>query len=273
VLELVDKIKADGGVVPGIITIGVFEKNFYKLDGQHRLEAFLLTKLPVGYCDVRFYYATSEADMGEEFVRQNSSLVHMRPDDYLRGLEGTYEPLEYIRRHCPFVGYDQVRRGPKSPVVGMSVLLRCWFCSEKETPSSGGMGGAVSIAKSLTPESAKHCAAFITLAEKAWGRDQEYARLYSALNLTLCMWLFRRIVLEPKGGVTPLTPIEFQSCLTALSADVRYLDYIVGRKLSDRDRSPAYGRVKQIFQNRYKLEAKKRAKFPSPSWAANMAGS
>src|SRR5919108_2111434 len=137
VLELVDKIKADGGVVPGIITIGVFEKNFYKLDGQHRLEAFLLTKLPVGYCDVRFYYATSEADMGEEFVRQNSSLVHMRPDDYLRGLEGTYEPLEYIRRHCPFVGYDQVRRGPKSPVVGMSVLLRCWFCSEKETPSSG----------------------------------------------------------------------------------------------------------------------------------------
>lgn len=271
VLELVDQIKKDE-CLPGIITIGVLDKIFYKLDGQHRLEAFLLSKLPIAYCDVRYYYAEDMAEMGEEFVRLNSSLVRLRPDDILRGLEGHIETLQYLRKHCPFVGYDMIRRGAKSPVLSMSVVLRCWALAMTETPTSG-RAVAAQVAKSLTPADTKHLAIFLQLAEKAWGRDPEYARLYSTLTLTLCMWLFRRIVIEPySAGTTMLTPDQFQSCLTALSADARYLDYIVGRKLSDRDRSPAYNKIKAIFQHRYKVETKRRAKLPQPSWASHGRG-
>lgn len=272
VLELVEKLKVDGGVVPGIITIGVLDKTFYKLDGQHRLEAFLLSELLVGYADVRYYYADDMAEMGEEFVRLNSSLVRLRPDDILRGLEGTNAALQYIRKHCPFVGYDMVRRNSRSPIMSMSVMLRCWTCSAAETPTSGGGTGAIQIARALSPEDAKNVSIFITLVEKAWGRDPEYARLFGGLNMTLCMWIFRRMVLEPSKSSTVLTPDEFRIVATALSADAKYLDYIVGRKLSDRDRSPAYNKIKTVMQRRYQLEAKRKARFPQPPWASNVRG-
>lgn len=268
VLELVEKIKVEK-VLPGIITIGVLDKIFYKLDGQHRLEAFALSKLPSAYCDVRYYYANDMAEMGEEFVRLNSSLVRLRPDDILRGLEGHSEALQYIRKHCPFVGYDMVRRSARAPVVGMSTLLRCWTASAAETPSAAG-GSAAQIARSLTLDDAKLCAQFITAAEKAWGRDQEYARLYAGLNLTLCMWLFRRTVIKPyvPGVTTSMTLDQFRACMLGVSANVHYLDYIVGRKLGDRDRSPAYRRLKDTIGKRYTLDTRKRARLPSPPWAS-----
>jgi hypothetical protein len=269
--ELVEKIKLDGGVVPGIITLGVLKDDLYKLDGQHRLAAFDLTKLTVGYADVRYYFAEDMADMGEEFVRLNSSLVHLRPDDILRGLEGHSEALQYIRKHAPCIGYDMIRRSPRAPMLSMSMALRCWRASAAETPSAAGLGAAA-IARSLTLEEAKQFVSFINLAEKAWGRDPEYSRLYSGLTLTLCMWLFRRMVLSPTGSATPLSPVQFSTCLLGLSADARYLDYIVGRQLSDHDRSPAFGRIKKIFTTRCQLEMKKRIRLPAPAWASHLTG-
>ena len=50
------------------------------------------------------------AEMGDAFVALNSRLVNMRPDDILRGLEGSIPALQEIRASCPFVGYDQIRQ-------------------------------------------------------------------------------------------------------------------------------------------------------------------
>lgn len=100
VLALVEEIKQAGGVVPGVLTLGVVGGIRYRLDGQHRLEAFKLSGLDLGYADVRTVFAADLAELGEEFVRLNSRLVTMRPDDILRGIEATYPALQLLRKRC-----------------------------------------------------------------------------------------------------------------------------------------------------------------------------
>ena len=45
VKDAATKIQEDGGVIPGILTIGIFEDTYWIIDGQHRLHAFKLTAL------------------------------------------------------------------------------------------------------------------------------------------------------------------------------------------------------------------------------------
>ena len=119
VLALAEQLKTDGGVWPGIVTLGVFEGQTYLIDGQHRAHAFVMSGLAEGYTDVRIHYFNSIADMGDEFVKLNSQLVLLRPDDILRGLEASMPTLARIREQCPFIGYDFVRRSEKAPLVSM----------------------------------------------------------------------------------------------------------------------------------------------------------
>jgi len=55
----------------------------------------------------------------------------------------------------------------------------------------------------------------------------------------------------------------------SLSADESYLDWLVGRQLRDRDRSPCYGRIRSSFAARFHSETGKKATFPSPAWASS----
>jgi hypothetical protein len=264
-------IKDDSGVIPGILTIGILDKQRYILDGQHRREAFLLSECLIGYVDVRIAHFDSMAEMGEEFVNLNSQLVRMRPDDILRGLEGTHAPVAKVRRRCPFVGYDMIRRGEKSPMLSMSALLRCWFASSPEVPSAGGLT-SVGILHQFTDEEADNVIAFLDMAMHAWGRDVEYQRLWLNLNLTLCMWLFRRLVIANTSYSARTHKVSkelFAKLLMSLSADESYLDWLVGRQLRDRDRSPCYGRIRSSFAARFHSETGKKATFPSPAWASS----
>ena len=97
VLALAESIKADGGVIPGIIALGELKGKTYIIDGQHRLEAFKISGIEEGYCDIRIHKFDSIEKMGEEFVQLNSRLVNMKPDDILRGLEGMIPALQMIR--------------------------------------------------------------------------------------------------------------------------------------------------------------------------------
>jgi len=262
-------IKDDSGVIPGILTIGVLDKQRYILDGQHRREAFLISECLVGYVDVRIAHFDSMAEMGEEFVNLNSQLVRMRPDDILRGLEGTHAPVAKVRRRCPFVGYDMVRRGERSPMLSMSALLRCWFASAPEVPSAGGLT-SVGILSRFTDEEADNVISFLDMAMHAWGRDVEYQRLWLNLNLTLTMWVYRRLVITPYSVRTQkITKDLFTKLLMSLSADSNYLDWLVGRQLRDRDRSPCYGRIRASFTGRLLAETGKKPSFPAPAWASN----
>ncbi len=282
-LRINDKVRAvtehikKAECVEGVLTLGKIkgDQAFYIVDGQHRTEAFKLSGLDEAIADVRVCNFDCMSDMAEEFVRLNSSLVKMRPDDILRGLESSVPGLRAIRKSCEFVGYDQIRRGKSGPIVSMSALLRCWSAASYETPASSNSGlSAAGLANSLDQASLQNLIAFLATAHAAWGRDPEYYRLWGNLNLALTMWLWNRLVIDrDRAGnkrYVILSVIEFKRCLMSMSADGDYVAWLPGRNLTDRDRSPCYSRLKSIFSRRLAADAKggKRPSLPSPAWAS-----
>lgn len=267
---LAEQIKTDGGVVPGVITLGVLDGREYLLDGQHRRKAFLMSGCDEGYSDIRRHHFANMAEMGEEFVNLNSSLVRLRPDDILRGMEGVVPALSIIRRRCPFVGYDMVRRGGGAPLVSMSAVIRCWSASMLDVPQPPS-GGVASMLKGFTADDAEQCADFLALCDRAWGRDPEYYRLWGNLTLALCAWLYRRTVLIPPAKTsrtTRLTKDLFVKGMSSLSASSKYMDWLPGRMLRDLDRSPGLTRIKAIIAKRVEDETGQSCKLPAPEWAA-----
>lgn len=276
VLAMAEELKQNGVEITGILTLGKIGKDdtIYVIDGQHRLEAFKLSEMKEIIVDVRVCHFDTMAEAADEFTRLNTALVRMRPDDVLRGLEMSLPSLQAIRKGCDFVGYDQIRRNTNAPIVSMSAALRCWNASQYETPATSNSGlGAASMAQALDVMSAQNLVVFLLTAHSAWGRDPDYYRLWGNLNLSLCMWLWRRLVLDKDRigkRYVALSPAQFKKCLMSLSADSNYLDWLVGRNMSDRDRSPCYARLKTIFVARLAAEAtnKKTPVLPAPAWAS-----
>lgn len=275
VREVVEKIKDNGGVIPGILTLGVVGTDTYMVDGQHRAEAFRMSGLREGFADVRIHWFESIAEMAEEFEELNSALVNWKPDDILRARECYMPPLQELRKLCPFIGYTMIRRSTGAPLISMSAVLRCWFGSETEVPAAGGGKSARTAAERLTMDETKSLAAFLELPVQAWGRDAEYFRLWGNLTLSLSMWLYRRTVVQPyTPATTRLTREQFRQGLQALSADERFLEYLVGRSLNDTSRAPTYNRMKLIFAARLEGEiggknakGATKVRLPNPSWA------
>lgn len=271
-------LRANGTTISGIITLGRLNRDdaFYVVDGQHRLEAFRISGLPEIIADIRIVYFDSMADMADEFVQLNTALVRMRPDDVLRGITPSHAPLQRIMKECPYIGYTNVRRGASEsgPIVSLGAVLRCWFAGNAETPSSSNNGSSVSgIAQNVTDDDAGKIIRFLNIAFTAWGRDTESYRLWGNCNLALCMWLYVRLVLnrERRGAtrISVLDDAQFKKCLMALSANRDYVDWLQGRLLNDRDRSPALARIKQIFVRRLTAEAVgKKYVLPQPAWAS-----
>jgi hypothetical protein len=276
VQALAEEMRQSGCEITGVLTLGKVDKDpaFYIVDGQHRIEAFRISGMPEIIADVRIVHFDTMAEMAEEFVRLNSAIVRMRPDDILRGLEPTSPALKKIRKDCSFIGYDNIRRGGTSgPVLGMNQVIRSWIGSSTETPVStlGGLSVA-SAAMNMDADSVEDCIRFLLTAHAAWGRDPEYYRLWGGLNLTVCMWLWRRLVSDTQRGLkryAVLNVAQFKQCLMSVSADRDYLDWLPGRQLNDRDRSPCYTRLKTIFARRLFDESrdKKRAIMPQPAWS------
>lgn len=268
VLAVAEEIRQAGGVLPGVVTLGVLDGEIYIVDGQHRIAAWLQTALPTGYVDVRTHWFTTMSEMATEFVKLNSQMVRMRPDDILRGLEPSSAALQKIRRKCGWVGYDMVRRSERAPVLSMSTFLRCWAGTKTDSPKT--VPSLLALA-SMDEAETEAAIEFIGLCFEAWRRDVEYQRLWGALNLTLCAWLYRRLVrgerITASQRVERFSKEAFRKCLLALSAEAAYLEYLVGRNLGDRDRAPAYARVKTIFQHRYHAETGKQVRLPAPEWS------
>lgn len=275
-----DKVRAlaetlkNEGVLTGVLTLGTLKSDptIYVVDGQHRLEAFRISETRECYADVRIVNFDSMADMADEFVNLQTSLVRMRPDDVLRGLEASTPTMRLIRDRCSFVGYDQIRRGgPSSSLLSMSVALRCWSGSTHESPTNGG-NSAHHIAKEMPELDAEQMVRFLNMARTAWGTDPQNFRLWGALNLTMCMWLWRRLVLDDGQDKTKrhvhITGEKFKQCLMAVSANADYVDWLVGRNMNDRDRAPCYARLKTIVQRRLSDDGSAKVKLPQPAWAS-----
>lgn len=275
VRNLSEEIKANGGFIPGIITLGMLsgDKVTYLLDGQHRRHGALMSGLPEFIVDVRICTFDDMAEMGEEYVQLNSSLVKMRPDDILRGLESSIPALVKIRKACPFVGYDQVRRGVRtgsSTILGMSSAIRFWRQGSFEAPNSGQANSAISIIKGMEASEVDDLIRFLTIAKQAWGDDPEYYRLWAGLNMSLCVWFFHAVVLRKERGVKRsvlLSGDQFRKCMMSVSASSDYVDWLLGRILGERDRAPCYSRLKAIFASRLREDTGSKPLLPHPSWA------
>ena len=266
VLALAQELTTNGGVFPGMLTIGILDNKKWLVDGQHRCHSFILSELEVGYSDVRFRTYKSMAEMADDFVDLNGRLVNMKPDDIMRGLESSVPAIASIRERCSYVGYDQIRRGQNAPILSMSALIRCWVAASKDAPGSVSIS-ATELSKVLTTDDADQVVSFLGLAYRAFGRDPEYFRLWGNLNLTLCMWVFRRAVLAKYSAKAPkITKELFGKMLQSLSADSGYVDYLLGRQMGERDRSPCYRRMKAVFVKRLEAELGHKVSFPAPDW-------
>jgi hypothetical protein len=132
---------------------------------------------------------------------------------------------------------------------------------------------AAQIAEELTPEETAEIVRFLLVARAAWGADPENYRLWGALNLTLSMWLWRQLVLDRKRGLrryVVLSPKQFERCLMAASASKSYVDWLLGRQMRERDRSPCYMRLKAIFIQRLREDSDtdKKPLLPLPAWSS-----
>jgi hypothetical protein len=264
-----DQIKKDRGIIPGVVTLGKLDGETYLVDGQHRIEAFKMTDLVEGIADVRIKYFNDMAEMAQEFIGINTALVRMRNDDFLRSLEQSNEHLLAIRRKCPFIGYNRVRVGNHARVLmSMAQVLRTWDGSDGDTPSHGE--STMECASALNAFTVKAVCDFMNACFEAWGNDEEHYRLWSSLNLSLLMWLWRRVVmgehLTKTKRWTKLDRDQFVKCLMALAANPVYTEFLRGRNLSDRDRPPTYTRIKQIFTHRLAEMALKQVRFPQEEW-------
>lgn len=273
VMAFCEELKCNGGIIAGVITLGQLPNDpaYYKVDGAHRCEAAKTSGLAEFIADVRIKQYASMKEMAQDFVTLNDSLVKMRPDDILRGQEEFEPVLGMIRQACNFVGYDNIRRASHSScMLSMSSALRCWSGSSAETPNVSGLNKAAP--ENLSDVEAQHMCAFLNTAYSAWKNDPEYYRLWSTLNLTMCMWLFRQLVLNPPGGQKRhiiLNLEQFRNCLMSLSASGDYLEWLNGRNMSERDRTPCYRRMREIFGRRLGdgNNSARAPRFPNPSWS------
>lgn len=266
--------KPNGNMISGMLTLGTVageDDRFYVVDGQHRIAAAKLSGVNEFMATVRIMEFDTMDAMAAEFLGVNSQLVRMRPDDMLRGLEGALPVLRVIREKCPFVSYDNIRRGDsKSAVLSMSATIRSWVISGAETPALGSAGSGVVVAHSMTMHDAEECIAFLKVARAAWGVEAQNYRLWGNLNLALCMWLWRAMVKQenrhPNMRSVVINEAQFKRCMMSVAADGDYNDWLVGRNIGERDRSPAYGRLKTIFAARLRQDGIASPLMPQPAW-------
>lgn len=274
VQALAEEMVRNSVSIKGVLTLGKLKSDdrTFLVDGQHRVEAFRISGIKEIIADIRIVHFLSMGDMAEEFVELNSHLVRMKPDDLLRGLEPTHTVLRHIREECKFIGYENIgRTSSGAPVVGMSTVIRCWLGSATETPNVS-KGTALMLLPQLDEVSAEQLIAFMQAAYQAWGRDHEYRRLWSSLNLSMTMWMWRVCVLRREKGQkrhTHFTAAQFKACMMAMSASPDYTMWLQGRIMGDRDRNPCYMRLKAIFTRRLAQETGVKARFPQPAWAHN----
>lgn len=275
VKEVAEELKVNGGFIAGIIHLGYLADDIaqtsYLVDGQHRRAAAGLSELSEFIAEVHTKTYETMAEMASDFYRLNTYLSKKQPDDILRALEMSIDSLKLIREKCPYVGYDNVRRSSNySPLVSMAALLRCWRGSDNETPAHASSITSSQLAYELTMEDAAELVQFLATAYSAWGRDIENYRLWTALNMTMCMWLWRKIVRDTERASKRYAHIsveQYKQCLMMVSSSRDYIDWLVGRHMSERDRLPCYRKLRELFVRSLKARNVKNTKMPQPRWA------
>jgi hypothetical protein len=267
VMEFAEELKQNGGIIGGVIHLGQLRHDtvIYLVDGQQRRNGCHISERGEFIADISLKLYDSMVEMAEEFKRLNSRLVPLRPDDLLRACESTHKALAKLRSNCPFVGYGNIRRQACSPLLSMSFALKSWFGSGLATPQQTGQ--AISLLDQFTDAQCELLTVFLLTAHTAWGADRQYSRLWSNPNLTMCMYLYRKLTVEPSSRRAAVPAEMFRKCLMSVSANGNYYDWLSGRHLHERDRSPCYKRLRSIFAERLTQEyGGNLYRMPKPDW-------
>jgi hypothetical protein len=270
VKEAAAELKTNGGIVSGTILLGKLrgdDATIYLVDGQQRRLACNLSGEKQFYIEYSLKTYVSFIAMAGEFTRANGRLVAFKPDDHLRAFEVTHPHLKKLREDCNFLGYGHAGRNAREgrgSILSMSCALKCWFGSAQESPAVYGQ--ATELVEQLDEIQCQHMTVFLNLAFGAWERDKCHIRMWANLNLLMCMYLYRKLVIEPRGSTLPKG--MFRNCLMSVAADSTYSDWLLGRQVYERDRDPCFKRLKRIFLARLAQEynGKNRFQFPKPEW-------
>lgn len=271
VKELAEHIRATQ-VLPGELVLGRLRSDpnvLYILDGKHRLLAFDTSGVPEVYAETRTETFEKMAEMAKRYRELNSSLRRMTADDVVKAVEEENSALRHIRICCKFVGYD-IRRHSRVEVVSMSSLLRAWDIARAEVPNTASRS-AVDLAQELSAAQADVMVDFLNVAHIAWGRELDTRALWKTMNITLCIWLYLRLVKRHMVRGSNWTFLEtpiFGKCLASLTTKREYLEWLVGRgNMSDEFRAPCYERITAAFALALHAEGITNPIFPSPAWA------
>ena len=110
---------------------------------------------------------------------------------------------------------DKLTKGQRAFLE--AIFDDCGGGSLGETPTANSAGtSTMQIAESIDGESLQNLLAFLQTTHAAWGRDPEYFRLWSSLNLTICMWLYRRLVLDRNTTNRRVSPAQHRAVQTRL---------------------------------------------------------
>jgi len=243
------------------IYLGVWEGRIYLIDGQYRICAYIgsgLTSIEAPV--VTFYYSPGWIgfkEMCTDFIELNGHVRKPTPNDILKAFEGINSNLKKIVSECPFVGY--IKR--KSTPLLMATTIRAWMSSASDTPG-GYSKGALDMAKDLHDTETNYLIDFLHIAHEAWGDVHENKSLWAGLNLVLCMWLYRKLVLAQWGGKSTISAEGFSRFLKKLCSDSAYRKHLFGKsgKINDDTRTPAYAHMIRIFGG------SKRRGLPNPEW-------
>lgn len=281
-LEAAQDAEEACATIDGVITLGKVGGKTYLVDGQHRLHgafAWAARELLVhggvlvkqALVDVRVRQFETMSELAEAFVHLNSQLNPTKPDDIMRSLAHTNEHLHAIEEALPFVGYDLTGANKKTKLLSMSAAIRTWFGSGGLVPANGPTALEI-VKKYLNAEQADAMIDFYEACVGAGWQNEAFRRLWSTLNLGVCMWLWRRTVLGEtvryqQGGQKPmvLTRDQFVLCMRSL-LNTEYLDWLQGRSLRYQDRMPCYSHVKDLFTGAMAGLGVEAPRFPMAQW-------
>jgi hypothetical protein len=166
-------------------------------------------------------------------------------NDRLHIMSALHEPLRFIARTCEnFVTYEFSLKHPAT----MGAVVRAWFDSKHEVPRHKTLKEQSKEIAALTQAEAVQICEFLSVC-KNFTFEASSRLLWKPYNLTLCLWLYRRLVWQedPAIKVSKLSPDDFGTLLSKL-VDDQYCVSLISKDISSRhDRVDTYKEMRKRF--------------------------
>lgn len=250
------------------LVLGVYDNTIWRIDGNHRLLGFLLSGIPNMLAHCMVHYCDGHKDMYRIYKIYQRHLRTPTKDDNLKGLAETRDPLQTIKNRCKFVTYETVN-DTESRRIRMSAVIRAWYDSVPYIPKHIRANIEEQAVKIEETEARKIVEFLLACKE---GLSIQVPFLWKPINITLLMWLYRRLVwgeidVESEDvEYSRLTKDEFILGMLGLQTNNYY--GTLGTRELERDRFGAYTSLMSYFKKSlHSMGVKRRLTLPiKPKW-------